>query len=61
MTGIGLDGFVFLINEQNPVKSLTLDQIRGIYTGKITNWKEVGGDDAKIIAYQREKIQEAKI
>lgn len=55
MTGIGLDGFVFLINEQNPVKSLTLDQIRGIYTGKITNWKEVGGDDAKIIAYQREK------
>ena len=55
MTGIGLDGFVFLLNEQNPVKSLTLDQIRGIYTGKITNWKEVGGDDAKIIAYQREK------
>ena len=55
MTGIGLDGFVFLLNEENPVKSLTLDQIRGIYTGKITNWKEVGGDDAQIIAYQREK------
>ena len=55
MTGIGLDGFVFLLNDQNPVKSLTLDQIRDIYTGKITNWKEVGGDDAKIIAYQREK------
>ena len=55
MTGIGLDGFVFLLNEENPVKSLTLEQIRGIYSGKITNWKEVGGDDAKIIAYQREK------
>lgn len=54
MTGIGLDGFVFLLNEQNPVKSLTIEQIQDIYTGKITNWKEVGGDDAKIIAYQRE-------
>lgn len=55
MTGIGLDGFVFLLNEENPVKSLTLEQIKGIYSGKITNWKEVGGDDAEIIAYQREK------
>lgn len=54
MTGIGYDGFVFLLNDQNPVKSLTLEQIQKIYTGEITNWKEVGGDDAKIIAYQRE-------
>ena len=54
MTGIGYDGFVFLLNEKNPVKSLTLEQIQKIYTGEITNWKEVGGDDAKIIAYQRE-------
>ena len=45
-TGIGLDGFVFLLNKDNPVQSLTLDQIRKIYKGEITNWKEVGGDDA---------------
>lgn len=53
-TGIGLDGFVFLLNKENPVQSLTLDQIRKIYKGEITNWKEVGGDDAQIYPYQRE-------
>ena len=53
-TGIGYDGFVFLINKNNPVQSLTLEQIRAIYKGEITNWKEVGGDDAPIYAYQRE-------
>jgi phosphate binding protein len=52
---IALEGFVFLINPANPVKSLTQAQIRDIYSGKITNWKEVGGDDAEIIAYQRNK------
>ena len=45
--------FVFIVNVDNPVNSLTLDQIRGIYSGKITNWKEVGGEDAEIIPYQR--------
>ena len=55
MCGIGRDGFVFLVNEDNPVNSLTLDQIRDIYTGKITNWKEVGGEDVNICAYQREQ------
>jgi ABC-type phosphate transport system substrate-binding protein len=50
---IALEGFVFLLNPENPVKSLTSEQIRDIYSGKITNWKEVGGDDAEIIAYQR--------
>ena len=54
MTGIGYDGFVFLVSKDNPVESLTLDQIRDIYTGKITNWKEVGGEDAEIIPLQRE-------
>jgi phosphate transport system substrate-binding protein len=47
------EGFVFLANEANPVEGLTLEQIRGIYTGKITNWKEVGGSDMPITAYQR--------
>ena len=54
MVGIGRDGFVFVINRENPVDSLTLDEIRGIYTGKIKNWSEVGGEDREIIAYQRE-------
>lgn len=45
--------FVFIVNVDNPVNSLTLQQIRDIYSGKITNWKEVGGEDAEIIPYQR--------
>ena len=50
---IGYDAPVFLINEDNPVGSLTQDQIVGIYSGRITNWSEVGGDDLDIVAYQR--------
>jgi phosphate transport system substrate-binding protein len=42
------------VNENNPVKELTLDQIKAIYTGNITNWKQVGGPDAKMIIYGRE-------
>lgn len=55
MIGIGRDGFVFVVNQDNPVQSLTLDQLRDIYTGKLTNWSEVGGEDLDIIAYQREE------
>lgn len=47
------EAFVFLVNDLNPVKSLTVDEIQGIYSGKIKNWKEVGGEDNDIIAYQR--------
>lgn len=50
---IGRDALVFFTNEANPVTSLTTDQLRDIYTGKITNWKQVGGDDIEIVAYQR--------
>ena len=50
---IAMDGLVFLVNEHNPVDSLTTDQIRDIYTGKITNWSQVGGSDAEIIPFQR--------
>lgn len=50
---IGYDAPVFLINEGNPVESLTQDQIVGIYSGKITNWAQVGGRDQEIVAYQR--------
>ena len=47
------EAFVFLINKNNPVKSLSIEQIKDIYSGKITNWNEVGGDDAPINAFQR--------
>ena len=47
------EGFVFYVNGKNKVNSLTLEQIQKIYSGEITNWKEVGGDDEKIIPYQR--------
>ena len=47
------EGFVFFVNEDNPVDSLTFEQIQKIYTGEITNWSEVGGNDAKIRAFQR--------
>ena len=53
VTPVVNEGFVFYTNKKNSVDNLTLDQIRKIYTGEITNWKEVGGNDAKIIAYQR--------
>ncbi|MCM1365537.1 MAG: substrate-binding domain-containing protein [Faecalibacterium sp.] len=49
------DAFVFITHKNNPVESLTVEQIKDIYSGKITNWKEVGGNDEKIVAYQREE------
>lgn len=48
------DGIALYVNESNPVDELTLDQIKAVYTGNITNWKQVGGNDAKIIVYGRE-------
>ena len=51
---VALDGLSVYVNEQNPVNELTLDQLKGIFTGKITNWKEVGGPDAPITIYSRE-------
>ncbi len=48
------DGLTVYLNEGNSVKELSFEQIRGIYTGKIKNWKEVGGSDASIILYGRE-------
>ncbi|MDR2148554.1 MAG: substrate-binding domain-containing protein [Tannerella sp.] len=48
------DSFVFITHRDNPVESLTVDQVQKIYSGQITNWKEVGGRNEKIVAYQRE-------
>ena len=52
-TAIGRDAFVFFVNKSNPVNSLTIEQIQGIYSGRITNWSQVGGENIEIIAYQR--------
>ncbi|OQB14549.1 MAG: Phosphate-binding protein PstS 1 precursor [Firmicutes bacterium ADurb.Bin193] len=53
LTPICNEAFVFLTHKDNPVNSLTLSQIQDIYSGKIQNWKDVGGADERIIAYQR--------
>jgi len=50
---VALDAFVFIVNVHNPVDNLSLEQIRGMYSGEITNWKEVGGPDEEIQVYQR--------
>ncbi|MDD5692503.1 MAG: phosphate ABC transporter substrate-binding protein [Candidatus Omnitrophica bacterium] len=51
---VALDGLAVVVNPQNPVSKLTLDQLAGIFTGKISNWKEVGGKDQKIVILSRE-------
>ena len=61
MRPIGVDALVFLTGEENPVDNLTQQQAVGIYTGEITNWKEVGGADAEIIAYQRNKTAGSQV
>ncbi len=45
---IGLEGFVFFVNEKNPVNDLSADQIRRIYSGEYTSWSQVGGADRSI-------------
>ena len=47
------DAFVFLVNADNPVDSLTIQQVKDIYSGKITNWSQVGGNDMAIMPLQR--------
>jgi phosphate transport system substrate-binding protein len=51
---IAYDALSIIVNPANKVTQLTREQIEGIFTGKIKNWKEVGGDDMKIVAYARE-------
>lgn len=51
---IAYDAIAVIINPSNRVKKLTREQLEGIFTGKITNWKELGGDDMKIVPYSRE-------
>ena len=52
-TEIGKEAFVFFVHKDNSVDGLTADEIKKIYSGEITNWKEVGGNDEDIVAFQR--------
>ncbi len=51
---IAVDGIVIVVHPSNPVKELTRDQVREIYSGKIANWSEVGGPDQKIVKVSRD-------
>lgn len=55
LTPIGKDAFIFLVHRNNPVSQVTISQLKDIYSGKLTHWKEVGGNDNRIVAFQREK------
>lgn len=52
-TEIATEAFVFFVHKDNPIENLTTEQIQKIYSGEITNWKEVGGNDEEIVAFQR--------
>lgn len=52
-TPIGRDAFVFLVNQNNPVDDLTVEELKGIYSGEYTNWSQVGGDNSHIAVLQR--------
>ena len=51
---VARDGLSIYLHATNPLNELTMDQLKQIFTGKITNWKDVGGPDARIIVYSRE-------
>ena len=53
-TVLAYDGIAIIVNPENPVSDLTLEQIADIYTGRITNWKDLGGNDAEIVLIGRE-------
>ena len=53
-TVLAYDGIAVVVSPENPVSDLTIEQIADIYTGKITNWKDVGGNDAEIVLIGRE-------
>lgn len=52
-TPIGYEAFVFFVHKDNPITNLSTEQIQGIYSGEIKNWKDVGGKNKEIVAYQR--------
>ncbi len=55
MTAIGADALVFIGNKNNPVESLSYEDVCGIYSGEIKNWSELGGNDEEIVPFQRNR------
>ena len=53
-TAIAYDGIAVIVNPANKVTNLTLEQLKDVYTGKITNWKDLGGEDGQIVVVSRE-------
>lgn len=53
-TVVAIDGIAVIVNPENPVADLTVEQIAQVYTGEVTNWQEVGGEDAPIVCIGRE-------
>lgn len=51
---VALDGLSVYVSEENPVKEITMEQLEKIFTGKVRNWKQIGGNDAPITVYSRE-------
>jgi phosphate transport system substrate-binding protein len=51
---IAIDAIIPIVNPANPVNNLTIEQLRAIYTGKVTNWKDVGGEDKQIVVISRD-------
>ena len=54
-TTIAYDRIALLVNPNNPVKNISLEDVKNVYTGKITNWKELGGTDSPIVVVSREE------
>ncbi|MGI6360991.1 MAG: PstS family phosphate ABC transporter substrate-binding protein [Bacillota bacterium] len=55
---VAYDALVFITHKNNPIESLTIEEVQDIFSGKITNWQELGGDNTKIKAFQREEESE---
>ena len=53
-TTIALDGIAIIVNNASKVEDLTVDQLKQMFTGEVTNWSEVGGDDGEIVLIGRE-------
>ena len=51
---IAMDGIAVIINPNNPIQNLTLEQLKKIYTGQVSNWQELGGPDAEIVVVSRD-------
>jgi len=61
MEPIAKEALVFIVNSDNPIDSLTVEQLQDIYSGQITNWSQVGGSDVDIVPFQRNKTSGSQV